>query len=170
MLLANLEMVEADGGKSLVNGSQGVVVGFRKLERSDDIDDPKSRKRNYDTVYPEVLFHNGARRLLDEHFFTSTFPGLGDATRRQIPLKLAWALTIHKCQGMTLDSALVDLQGATGYGQAYVALSRVRSIQGLQVSGFKDSAIRAHPLVRTFYGNKLSLEGIPVWESEMKAK
>lgn len=64
---------------------------------------------------------------------------------------LAWALSIHKCQGMTLDHIHTDLSRAFGYGMVYVALSRVRSLNGLHISGFSPSKIKAHPKVLQFY-------------------
>lgn len=63
----------------------------------------------------------------------------------QVPLRLAWAITVHKSQGMSLDSAIIDLSGAFEYGQGYVALSRVRSLAGLYLEGFNDKALMLHP-------------------------
>ncbi|MDB5225147.1 MAG: ATPase [Candidatus Adlerbacteria bacterium] len=63
----------------------------------------------------------------------------------QVPLRLAWAMTVHKSQGMSLDAAVMDLSGAFEYGQGYVALSRVRTLEGLFLLGFNEQALRVHP-------------------------
>ncbi len=65
----------------------------------------------------------------------------------QIPLRLAWAMTVHKSQGMSLESALIDLRQAFEFGQGYVALSRVRRLSGLYLLGFNAQSLRVHPLV-----------------------
>lgn len=67
------------------------------------------------------------------------------ATISQIPLRLAWAITVHKSQGMTLDAAVVDLSQAFEYGQGYVALSRVRTLDGLFLLGYNRRALEVHP-------------------------
>ncbi|MFY9642049.1 MAG: AAA family ATPase [Rhodomicrobium sp.] len=64
----------------------------------------------------------------------------------QIPLRLAWAITVHKSQGMSLDTAVMDLSHAFEYGQGYVALSRVRALSGLHLLGWNERALRVHPL------------------------
>jgi ATP-dependent exoDNAse (exonuclease V) alpha subunit len=64
---------------------------------------------------------------------------------KQVPLRLAWAITVHKSQGMSLDAAIIDLSQAFEYGQGYVALSRVRSLEGLYLEGFNDRALLLHP-------------------------
>lgn len=77
------------------------------------------------------------------------------ATRTQVPLILAWALSIHKSQGQTLELVKVDLGRVFEMGQAYVALSRARSMDGLQVLNFDPNKVTAHPKVKAFYA-KLS--------------
>lgn len=73
--------------------------------------------------------------------------GVEKARISQIPLRLAWAITVHKCQGMSLDSAKMDLSEAFEYGQGYVALSRVRSLEGLYLEGINEKAYQMHPTV-----------------------
>lgn len=82
------------------------------------------------------------------------------ASRAQIPLILAWALSIHKAQGQTLERVKVDLGKVFEKGQAYVALSRATSMQGLQVLRFDARKVVAHEKVRTFYSNLSRVEEI----------
>lgn len=69
------------------------------------------------------------------------------ASVSQVPLRLAWAITVHKSQGMSLDRAIVDLSKAFEFGQGYVALSRVRSLAGLQLEGLNERALEMHPVI-----------------------
>ncbi len=65
----------------------------------------------------------------------------------QIPLRLAWAITVHKSQGMSLDEAVMDLSQVFEYGQGYVALSRVRKLSGLHLLGMNATALKVHPQI-----------------------
>ena len=72
------------------------------------------------------------------------------ATLTQVPLKLAWALTVHKSQGMTLDAASVDLSDAFVDGIGYVGISRVRNLDHLELAGLSPDALRVSPAAVDF--------------------
>jgi ATP-dependent DNA helicase PIF1 len=80
---------------------------------------------------------------------SENIPGIGVS---QIPLILAWAITIHKSQGATMDAAEIDVgSGVFECGQTYVALSRVKSLDGLYLTSFDASKILINKKVREFY-------------------
>ncbi len=79
------------------------------------------------------------------------------AQRKQLPLILAWALSIHKAQGQTLDRVKIDLKKIFEKGQAYVALSRATSQAGLEVQNFDKGKVMAHPRVAEFYNSLYSV-------------
>jgi len=110
--------------KGYVNGTTGVILGFDK-----------------DDGYPVVRTFQG-----DEIIAAPIRWGAGevdfDAWIEQVPLRLAWAITIHKSQGMTLDYAEIDLSRAFTYGLGYVALSRVRSLEGLSLLGYNEMSLQ----------------------------
>ena len=131
MLITNL-----DQEKGLVNGSRGVVTGFKELVN-----------------WPIVLFKNNQYLTIEENVWKSEHDK--PVERSQIPLRLAYALTIHKAQGATLDCALIDIGMNTfEYGQAYVALSRLKSLESLYIHEVTAGAFRAHPLVKKFYAGE----------------
>jgi ATP-dependent DNA helicase PIF1 len=112
------------------NGTLGEVVGF-----DDETGNPiiVTNEQKEITIAPvEWAIEDTDRRL---------------ASIEQIPLRLAWAITVHKSQGMSLDAAEIDLSKAFEYGQGYVALSRVRTLSGLKLLGFHPNALMIHPLV-----------------------
>jgi ATP-dependent DNA helicase PIF1 len=130
MLLSNLNY---ELGR--VNGARGVVVGFEGPE---------------ETCIPVVQFKTGTPVPIPQMtWMSSELDGVG---RKQIPLKLAYAVTVHKAQGATLDCALIDIGTSTfECGQAYVALSRVKNLDSLYVWDVEPTAFRAHPKVSDFY-------------------
>ena len=114
--------------KDYVNGTTGVVIGFES-----DI--------------PLVKIATGrVIRVVAEDWTLENDKGETVATVSQIPLRLAWAITIHKSQGMTLDAAEIDLSSTFEVGQGYVALSRIKSIDGLRLIGLNEMALRVEPL------------------------
>lgn len=132
MLLTNL-----DTAAGLANGSVGKVVAFHKMMGG--------------TV--EVNFANGQTRFIERHTFEIEENGRSVAQRIQFPLRLAYAITTHKSQGMTLDKIEVYLGKVFEYGQAYVALSRVKTKEGLFIQSGSKKAIMAHPEALEFYEN-----------------
>ncbi len=154
----------------LVNGSRGVVKHFTgkdeaeaelasRLSSCSDEAVRAAISAQLDAVrsagpaaaFPVVLFCNGRTRLCGPEIFEHTLYMTGTCRRAQLPLKLAWALTIHKCQGDTLDLVRVDLAGCFSPGQAYVALSRARCTTGLQVVGFSEGAVKTNPAAVAFH-------------------
>lgn len=149
MCIVNLDM---DNG--IFNGSIGEIIDFKY---DIDTDKEKGMVLQHETLstlksqpYPLVKFKNGYTKLIRPYEWKSeTVNGL---TVKQIPIILAWGITIHKSQGSTLENAIIDLgKSVFENGQTYVALSRVKSLQGLYLTDFQPSKIRANSKVKTFY-------------------
>lgn len=107
-------------------------------------------------LWPMVRFNlpDGTSRTMlcsPDEWKTEAQNGEVLAKRVQVPLILAWALSIHKAQGQTLTRVKVDLGKVFEKGQAYVALSRARSKEGLQVLRFDERKVMVHPRVLQFY-------------------
>lgn len=108
-------------------------------------------------VIPVVRFDNGViATMYEESWSIIGMRGQEVAERRQIPLALGWAMTIHKSQGMTLDKVETDVGKAFDFGQVYVALSRAVSMQGLRITTFNASKVMAHQKVKEFYAGACS--------------
>ena len=132
MCIANINL---NGELQIANGSQGIVVGFNNKKM------------------PYVKFNAIEEPILiDYYIWKSEFNkrvGL-----MQLPLIYSWAITIHKSQGLTLDRAIIDIgSNIFADGQTYVALSRVRCLEGLYLTSFDYSKIKCNPLVKKFYGD-----------------
>jgi len=111
--------------KKYVNGSIGVVVDFEPV-----------------TEYPVVEFRNGKTITVAPDTWELRDGDKKRAGITQVPLRLAWAITVHKSQGMTLDSAKIDLRKAFVEGMGYVALSRVKNLSNLYLAGINQMALR----------------------------
>jgi hypothetical protein len=135
MCLKNLDV-----GAGLVNGARGVVIGF---EANATVTDSQ--------MLPKVKFVCGRTQVMGAETWTVYEGDRAVAERKQLPLSLAWAVSVHKCQGMTLDRVEASLSKAFDHGMVYVALSRVKSLAGLKLSGFMPSKVTAHPAVVAFY-------------------
>jgi len=122
-----------DIDRGLVNGSRGVVVGFDK----DDL--------------PIVKFLNGITEVIEYNTWEYEENDRITATITQIPLKLAYAITIHKSQGMSIDLVEIDLSSSFTDGQSYVALSRVNSLEGLSIIDIDFDRIKSNKKAVDFY-------------------
>ncbi len=111
-----------------VNGTLGTVIDFSPLGA------PVVKTKNGTVTATEEMWE-----VMDGNKILAKIT--------QIPLRLAWAITVHKSQGMSLDAAIIDLSQAFEYGQGYVAISRVRTLEGLFLEGFNERALELHPKV-----------------------
>jgi ATP-dependent DNA helicase PIF1 len=134
MCTANLDL---DAG--ICNGSQGIIVDFASCASAFGF-----------AEVPVVQFSNGIRMKIPIVYrHSSQYPTIAVG---QLPLCLAWALTIHKIQGATMNMAEIDVgHSVFEYGQTYVALSRIKTLDGLYLSSFHPSKIKANPKVIAFY-------------------
>ena len=128
-----INIKSADGDIMICNGSQGIVTEYCSIFGC-----------------PRVKYNNGVEMVMTRHIWASDkIPGIGVS---QVPLILSWALTIHKCQGATLDVAEIDAgSGIFECGQTYVALSRVKSLDGLYLTSFDATRIRINKKVKEYY-------------------
>jgi ATP-dependent DNA helicase PIF1 len=117
--------VKNSSERKYVNGSLGVVTDFEPY-----------------TNYPIVEFHSGKIVSMLPDSWELRDGDKKRASISQIPLRLAWAITVHKSQGMTLDAARIDLSKAFVEGMGYVALSRVKSLDRLYLTGINQMALR----------------------------
>ena len=119
-----------NSGAGYVNGTLGTVIGFTA-----------------DKKYPIVKTTDGLKVETEPAEWTIAEGDEVFAKITQIPLRLAWAMTIHKSQGVSLDAAVMDLSQTFEYGQGYVALSRVRTLSGVHLLGANARAFQVHPIV-----------------------
>ena len=129
MLLVNM-----DFNRGLINGSCGTIQSF-----------------NGSTI--TIKFDNGETADIPRHKFEYYYHDKLYAERTQFPLKLAYGITIHKSQGMTLDKLVVDCSRIFERGQAYVAMSRVKTLDGLYLRNFTKDKVMVDERVAEFYSN-----------------
>lgn len=127
---ASVMFTKNNSKEGFVNGTLGVVKGF-----------------NSENGYPCVETRNGKKIEVKPMDWSVDEDNRALAKITQIPLRLAWAITVHKSQGMSLDQAVMNLSDVFEYGQGYVALSRVRRLSGLYILGWNRRAFEIHPEV-----------------------
>jgi hypothetical protein len=128
---AEVMFVANDFAAGFVNGSRGRVIRF-----DDDL--------------PLVKLYTGKIIKVEPYTWSIVEDGKVRAEAVQLPLRLAWAITIHKSQGMSLDAAQIDLSKSFTPGMGYVALSRVRSLNGIYLTGINAMALQLHPDIYEF--------------------
>jgi hypothetical protein len=124
---AEVMFIKNNPEKGYVNGTRGVVTNFTSDKK------------------PLVTTRDGDTITVQEETWSIDDEGKILASLTQIPLRHAWAITVHKSQGMSLDEAVVDLSRSFSYGMGYVALSRVRSLSGLHLIGFSRESLLLDP-------------------------
>ncbi len=129
---ARVMFVKNNYEAGFVNGTLGVVTGFNTYGE------------------PLVKVVNGRTISVAPASWKIEEEGKTKAEINQLPLRLAWAITVHKSQGMSLDAMEADLSKSFAPGMGYVALSRVRTLSGMKLLGFNDTALRVHPEVLVF--------------------
>ncbi|XP_065648802.1 ATP-dependent DNA helicase PIF1 isoform X2 [Hydra vulgaris] len=150
MLLNNLSV-----STGLVNGARGVVTKFMSLKESKSPNETsliefENEECEYPR-YPVVKFVNNLELLINPDQISTEVAGEVISYRKQLPLALAWAVSVHKAQGMTLERVELSIANAFEHGQAYVALSRVTSLNGLLLRNFDSAKVSAHPNVIEYY-------------------
>jgi ATP-dependent exoDNAse (exonuclease V) alpha subunit len=129
---AEVMFVANNFAAGFVNGSRGKVTAF------------------FDGLPMVEIYASGKEVRVEPHSWSLVEDNRKRAEVAQLPLRLAWAITIHKSQGMSLDAAEIDLSKTFTPGMGYVALSRVRSLGGIYLSGVNDMALQLHPNIFDF--------------------
>ncbi|WP_201560329.1 AAA family ATPase [Psychrobacter sp. NC44] len=138
------DLIEDDDGNT-ENETNKTVKGKGKKAIKEK---PKAKKPTTQKM-PVVRLNSGREVVAEpEEWIIEDETGDVLASYEQVPLCLAWAITIHKSQGMTLDAAEIDLSRTFELGQGYVALSRLKSLAGLQLLGMNDMSLQLDPLAR----------------------
>lgn len=135
---ARVMFVKNNPNLNVSNGTMGEVVDFVPLPQANI-----GKEDNTSSIkYPKVRLNNGQIVYVEpDEWSIEDNQGEVLASFSQIPLTLAWAITVHKSQGMTLDSAEIDLSRTFEMGQGYVALSRLRSLDGLRLLGINKNSL-----------------------------
>jgi len=142
MCVINMEETLTTSATPICNGSQGVIVRMTEAMTGGP-------------PLPIVRFNNGLEMTVNRHTWLSeNIPGIGVS---QIPLILSWAITIHKSQGATLERCIIDIGDKVfEAGQSYVALSRIKSLEGVSIMSYDVSKIMVNKRVKAFYAGLMS--------------